>query len=170
MIHSSRAYRPVRTVLSPARDRNLNWSLAEYQDRSSGGLGSAIASQVSAAYERLQVNSREQWRSWLTVHAGSSPGVWLVTWKKGHGPYLPYDDVLDEALCFGWVDSQPRSIDDDRSSRLLTPRRAGSSWSRVNKQRVDRLTAAGLFMPAGLEVVRAAQHDGSWTALDAVES
>lgn len=124
---------------------------------------------MSGAYERLQVDSREQWRSWLTVHAGSSPGVWLVTWRKGRGPYLPYDDVVDEALCFGWVDSQPRAIDDDRSSRLLTPRRAGSSWSRVNKQRVDRLTAVGMMTEAGLAVVRAAQQDGSWTALDAVE-
>lgn len=102
---------------------------------------------MSAAYELLPVDSLEQWRARLTVHAGSRPGMWLATWKKGRGPYLPYADVVDEAQCFGWVDSQPRSIDEDRSSRLLTPRRTRSSWSRVNKQRVDRLTDGGRWRP-----------------------
>ena len=124
---------------------------------------------MSAAYEQVQVDSREQWRAWLTEHAASSPGIWLITWKKGFGPHLAYDDVVEEALCFGWVDSQPRTVDDQRTSRLLTPRRPGSSWSRVNKQRVQRLTEAGLMTPAGLAAVRAARAGGSWSALDQVE-
>ena len=76
---------------------------------------------------------------------------------------------MEEALCFGWVDSQPRTVDDQRTSRLLTPRRPGSNWSRANKQRVQRLTEAGLVIPAGLAAVRAAQAGGSWSALDQVE-
>ena len=124
---------------------------------------------MSTPYEQVLVESREQWRSWLQEHAGSSTGIWLVTWKKGHGPHVGYDDVVDEALCFGWVDSQPRSIGDARSSRLLTPRRPGSSWSRLNKQRVERLFAAGLMAPAGLAAIAKAQQDGSWAALDQVE-
>lgn len=124
---------------------------------------------MSVAYEQVQVDSREQLRAWLDEYAGSSPGIWLVTWKKGKGPHLRYDDVVEEALCFGWVDSQPRTVDATRSSRLLTPRRPGSSWSRVNKDRVQQLIAAGRMTPAGLTAVRAAQADGSWNALDQVE-
>ncbi|GAA4789552.1 YdeI/OmpD-associated family protein [Actinomycetospora chlora] len=120
--------------------------------------------------DEVHVASAEQWRAWLLDHHASSPGIWLVTWKKGSGPYVAYDDVVDQALCFGWVDSRPGSLDADRSRRLLTPRRPGSSWSRVNKERVERLTAAGRMAPAGLAAVAAAQADGSWTALDAVET
>lgn len=124
---------------------------------------------MSPAYEQVQLHVRADWRAWLSAHAASSPGIWLVTWKKGHGLHLAYDEVVDEALCFGWVDSKPRTVDAERSSRLLTPRRPGSNWSRVNKQRVQRLTEAGLMTPAGLAAVAAAQADGSWTALDLVE-
>ncbi|WP_018330612.1 YdeI/OmpD-associated family protein [Actinomycetospora chiangmaiensis] len=119
---------------------------------------------------RVQVESREQWRAWLAEHHATSSGIWLVTWKKGHGPALTYDEIVDEALCVGWVDSQPRTVDEGRSRRLLTPRRPGSNWSRVNKERVERLTAAGLMLPAGLAAVERARADGTWTALDAVEN
>lgn len=124
---------------------------------------------MSATYEHQQVDSREQWRAWLTKHADNTPGIWLITWKKGCGPWLAYGDIVDEALCFGWVDSQPYAVDSRRSGRLLTPRRPGSSWSLINKHRVERLTAAGLMAPAGLAAVRGAQIDGSWEALDSVE-
>jgi uncharacterized protein YdeI (YjbR/CyaY-like superfamily) len=88
---------------------------------------------MSADYPQVTVASATQWRAWLHDNHAASPGIWLVTWKKNRGPYLPYDDVVDQALCFGWVDSQPRTLDTDRTQRLLTPRRPGSSWSRVNK-------------------------------------
>ncbi len=126
---------------------------------------------MAAISEQVTVESREQWRAWLEAHHGSSPGIWLVTWKKASGrPHLPYDDVVEEALAFGWVDSLPRKLDDDRSQLLITPRKAGSNWSRLNKERVERLLAAGLMAPAGLAVVEAARADGSWTALDDVEN
>jgi uncharacterized protein YdeI (YjbR/CyaY-like superfamily) len=124
---------------------------------------------VTADYDQVEITARPQWRTWLTRHHASSPGIWLVTWKKGHGPYVPAGDIVDEALCFGWVDSQPRSVDADRSARLITPRKPGSNWSRVNKARIERLTTEGLMTDAGQAVIEAAQRDGSWTALDAVE-
>jgi uncharacterized protein YdeI (YjbR/CyaY-like superfamily) len=121
--------------------------------------------------EQVTVETREQWRAWLSEHAATSPGVWLVTWKKtSPHPTLAYDDLVEEALCFGWVDSLPRSLDDERTQLRVTPRKKGSNWSRPNKERVERLTAAGLMTPAGRAVVEAAKADGSWSALDDVEN
>lgn len=125
---------------------------------------------MSDSYEQVTFESRSEWRHWLEEHHGSSPGIWLVTWKKDSGhPRLPYDDIVEEALCFGWVDSLPRSLDAQRSANLLTPRKPASNWSRKNKERVERLTAAGLMHPAGLAAVAAAQANGKWSALDQVE-
>jgi uncharacterized protein YdeI (YjbR/CyaY-like superfamily) len=97
--------------------------------------------------------------------------VWLVTYKKAAGDrYVPYADTVEEALCFGWVDSKSRSVDAERSMLLMTPRKPGSGWSRPNKERVGRLAAAGLLAPAGEAVIEAAKADGSWSKLDAVEN
>jgi uncharacterized protein YdeI (YjbR/CyaY-like superfamily) len=78
--------------------------------------------------------------------------------------------VVDEALCFGWIDSLPRRLDADRSMLLLSPRKPGSGWSKVNKDKVARLTADGRMAPAGLAKVEAAKADGSWARLDAVDA
>ena len=126
--------------------------------------------------EQVTVRSRAQWRSWLIDHHSTSRGIWLLTFKKGQDasgaarPHLPYDEVVEEALCFGWVDSTIRKYDDDRSQLLVTPRKRGSNWSRANKQRIARLLAAQLMDPAGLACVAAAQADGSWAALDEVDA
>jgi uncharacterized protein YdeI (YjbR/CyaY-like superfamily) len=126
---------------------------------------------VSDSYPQVLIEDRAAWRGWLAGHHRDSPGIWLVTWKKDSGhPRLGYDDIVAEALCFGWVDSLPRSIGPDQSARLITPRKPASNWSRRNKQRVAELTAAGLMQPAGLDAVAAAQANGSWEALDQVES
>jgi len=94
-----------------------------------------------------------------------------VTYKKASvGPYLAYGDIVEEALCFGWVDSVPRKMDAERSQLLVTPRKRGSRWSKANKVRIERLTAAGLLAPAGSAAVERAKADGTWTALDAVEA
>ena len=120
--------------------------------------------------EQLDVETRTDWRAWLTGHHSTSPGVWLVRWKKGSGhPHLSYTEVVDEALCFGWIDSQPRTLDDLSSQLRVTPRKPGSNWSARNRARVDLLASAGLMHPAGLAVVDRAKADGAWTALDAVE-
>jgi uncharacterized protein YdeI (YjbR/CyaY-like superfamily) len=104
-------------------------------------------------------------------HHATSRGVWLITAKRGSGrSTIPYEAVVEEALCFGWIDSLPRSLDDERSMRLLTPRKPTSNWSRVNKQRVEKLIAEGRMTPAGRHAVDAAKASGRWQALDAVEA
>lgn len=118
---------------------------------------------------RVHAADRAQWRAWLAGAAGSATGVWLV-YDKGPGRRLGYDDIVEEALAVGWVDSRPRSLDDQRAMLYVAPRVPGSAWSRVNKQRVERLRAAGLMTPAGEAVVAAAQAGGAWTALDEVEA
>lgn len=95
--------------------------------------------------------------------------MWLVTFRKTSGkPHLGYDASVEEALCFGWVDSKPGKLDAERSMLYFAPRKARSGWSRPNKERVERLIAAGLMAPAGLVKIQAARKDGSWTMLDAV--
>lgn len=122
-------------------------------------------------YERFQAASRSEWRDWLAAHHAASPGVWLVTFKKtSGGPYLSYDDAVEEALCFGWIDSRPGTLDEQRTMLLYTPRRPKSGWSRSNKERIERLIARGSMTPAGLEKIEQAKRDGSWMLLDAVEA
>lgn len=95
-------------------------------------------------YPRVEVRSRADWRAWLAGNHASSAGVWAVTWKKtSDGPHVPAAEIAEEALCVGWVDSLPRAVDANRTSLLVTPRKPGSSRSRVNRERVERLRAAG---------------------------
>jgi len=125
---------------------------------------------MSNDYEQVTATSRAQWRRWLAKHHDTSPGIWLIRYKQGSGhKHLSYDDVVDEALCFGWVDSRPRALDDERSQLLLTPRKPKSRWSAVNRDRVSRLTREGRMEPAGIAAVEAAKRNGNWEALDAVE-
>jgi uncharacterized protein YdeI (YjbR/CyaY-like superfamily) len=128
------------------------------------------AEPAAASYPQVEVKSRAAWRSWLLAHHGREGGVWLVTYKKGRGPHLPYGEAVEEALCFGWVDSLPRKLDEDRTMLLMTPRKAGSAWSAANKARVATLLAAGLIAPAGLAKVEEAKASGAWDKLDAVEA
>lgn len=115
--------------------------------------------------------TRAEWRSWLEQHHTRTEGVWLVSYKKETGkPRFDYDEAVEEALCFGWIDSKPNKLDDQRSMLWFAPRKLGSGWSRLNKQRAERLVAQGLMMPAGLMKIEAAKHDGSWNALDAIEA
>jgi uncharacterized protein YdeI (YjbR/CyaY-like superfamily) len=121
--------------------------------------------------ERVQIESRGEWRAWLEKNQDRDNGIWLVTFKKHCGEkYVPYDDMVEEALCFGWIDSVTRKLDDDRTMLWLSPRKSGSGWSKLNKERVERMMAAGLMAPPGLEKIQAAKQDGSWHALDAIEA
>ena len=125
---------------------------------------------MSEPYPQVSITSREQWQQWLAEHHQTAPGVWVITYKKTSGaPHVSYDELADEAIAHGWVDSRPASLDAERSRILVTPRRPTSNWSRVNKQRVTRLTAAGRMTPAGQAAVDRAKVNGTWTALDAVE-
>ena len=121
--------------------------------------------------ERLQPPDRAAWRRWLQQHHETSPGVWLVTFKRSSGKSnVTYDDAVEEALCFGWIDGTMRTLDEERTMMLCTRRKRGSGWAKSNKERVDRLIAGGLMMPAGLARIEAAKLDGSWTAFDASEA
>jgi uncharacterized protein YdeI (YjbR/CyaY-like superfamily) len=120
---------------------------------------------------RVHVETREQWRAWLADHHDTERGAWLVTWKQATGrPSLPYEEVIEEALCFGWVDSTARTLDEERSMLLMTPRKPTSTWASTNKERVERLLAAGLMQAAGIAAVETAKANGSWTVLDSVEA
>ena len=134
------------------------------------GRDAAILRDVGIERERVEVRSRSEWRAWLQDNHQTSCGVWLVTFKQGSGPYFPYGERVEEALCFGWVDSVARGLDDTRSMQLFTPRKPKSNWSGPNKERVARLTAAGLMAPAGQAMVDLAKATGTWTALEDVEA
>ena len=126
---------------------------------------------MSDAYEQVEVTSATELREWLQANHANSPGIWLVSYKKAAGErYLAYEDIVREALCWGWIDSKARSLDELRSQLLLTPRKPASKWSRPNKIRVAELEAAGRMAAPGRAVVEAAKASGTWTALDDVEN
>jgi uncharacterized protein YdeI (YjbR/CyaY-like superfamily) len=119
----------------------------------------------------VHVETREQLREWLAANAASSPSVWLVTWRRPTGRPAPsYDEIVEEALCFGWVDSTARTLDEERGALRLAPRKRGSGWARSNKTRVERLEQEGRMTDAGRAVIQRAKADGSWTLLDDVEN
>lgn len=121
--------------------------------------------------DSVQPESRAEWRQWLQNNHTRETGVWLIRYKKATGkPYVDYDESVEEALCFGWIDSLPRKLDEERTMLYFAPRKAGSNWSGLNKQRVEKLIKEGLMTPAGLEKIDAAKQDGSWDALDEVEA
>jgi uncharacterized protein YdeI (YjbR/CyaY-like superfamily) len=126
---------------------------------------------VSDAYQQVEVTSAAELRKWLQANHAKSSGIWLVSFKKAAGEkYLAYEDIVCEALCWGWIDSKGRSLDELRSQLLLTPRKPASKWSRPNKVRVAQLEATGRMAPPGRAVVEAAKASGTWTALDDVEN
>ena len=126
---------------------------------------------ASDEYERVQPKTRAEWRRWLAKYHESAPGVWFVAWKKASGNVSPsYDDQVEEALCFGWIDSRPMRIDEDRAALLFTPRKPKSVWAATNKARVERLIAAGLMQPAGLATIEVAKQNGAWDTLGNTEA
>ena len=113
---------------------------------------------------------REALRAWLAQNHSASGGVWLANQKKGTGkPRLEYAEIVEELLCFGWIDSKPNPLDDERSLLWISPRKPKSGWSRINKERVEQLERDGLMTDAGRAAVAEAKRNGAWTALDAVE-
>jgi uncharacterized protein YdeI (YjbR/CyaY-like superfamily) len=118
----------------------------------------------------VEPESRAAWRASLVRHHRQQGSVWLVLPKKGSGlSGVAMEDAVEEALCFGWIDSVPRKLDERRSRLLVSPRKPTSNWSAINKARAEKMIAAGLMQPAGLAAIKAAKENGAWTALDAVE-
>lgn len=104
------------------------------------------------AMKTLDVRTPAKWRKWLTVHHDSESAVWLIFHKRHTGrTSIAYEDAVDEALCFGWIDSLIKRLDDERYARKFTPRKTDSRWSTINRQRYARLKASGRLKPAGLE-------------------
>jgi uncharacterized protein YdeI (YjbR/CyaY-like superfamily) len=121
--------------------------------------------------ELVQPDDSAALRRWLNEHHDTSSGVWIVSYTKASGkPRLDYEDIVLQLLCFGWVDSTARKIDDERSAIYCAPRKKGGTWAATNKARVKRLEADGLMTQAGRAVIAQARKDGSWTILDAVEA
>ena len=119
---------------------------------------------------RIHPESSDEWRAWLAEHHAAAPGVWVAFWRRQSGrESVPYDDLVRQALCFGWIDAITKRLDEDRTMQYFAPRKPGSMWARTNKARLAELEAAGLMEPAGRAVVQRAQADGSWTLLDDVE-
>jgi uncharacterized protein YdeI (YjbR/CyaY-like superfamily) len=115
--------------------------------------------------------NRQDWRNWLLENHRFRQSVWLVYYKiKSGKPTLKYDDAVDEALCFGWIDSKAKPIDDERFMQFFSKRKAKSVWSKINKEKVGRLIAKELMTDAGFESIASAKQNGSWSILDTAES
>ncbi|MCP3937850.1 MAG: hypothetical protein GY708_21085 [Actinomycetia bacterium] len=121
-------------------------------------------------YPIYHVETRPQWRSWLERNHTTTRGVWLCSWRTGTGRLrCPYPEVVEEAICFGWIDSTATLLDDDRGLQLITPRKAKSPWSRLNRQRATDMERLGLMTEAGRAQIDAAKANGWWTISDQVE-
>jgi uncharacterized protein YdeI (YjbR/CyaY-like superfamily) len=115
--------------------------------------------------------SLADWRKWLSQNHTQTEGVWLISYKKATGKQaFDYNESVEEALCFGWIDSKGNKLDDERTMLWFAPRRAGSGWSKPNKDRIEKLINDGRMAPPGLEKIETAKADGTWTVLDAVET
>jgi uncharacterized protein YdeI (YjbR/CyaY-like superfamily) len=126
---------------------------------------------AGADLEQVHIDSVASLDRWFERHHTQAESVWIVTWKKASGgPHVAYSDVVDTALTWGWIDSLPRKLDDKRSMLLVSPRRPGSGWSKVNKDKVARLTAAGRMRAPGLAAIERAKANGAWSKLDAVDA
>jgi uncharacterized protein YdeI (YjbR/CyaY-like superfamily) len=118
--------------------------------------------------EHVEPRTRAEWRAWLEANHATSPGAWAI-FRRRHAaaPDDPgYEELVLEALCFGWVDSRPGTVDADHTKLYFAPRRPGSVWAASNKTRVERLAAAGLMAPAGFAALERAKADGSWSRID----
>ncbi|OPX58394.1 MAG: hypothetical protein A4E25_01697 [Methanobacterium sp. PtaB.Bin024] len=121
--------------------------------------------------ERYYAKNRQEWHQWLSENHETSPGVWLVYHKKNSPKSsVSYEDAVQEAIIFGWIDSKVNALDEERYMQVFTPRKPGSNWSKSNKNRVQHLNRRGLMKTAGLKKVEAAKKDGSWNFLNDIEN
>jgi uncharacterized protein YdeI (YjbR/CyaY-like superfamily) len=125
---------------------------------------------TEAPLDSVHCRTRAEWRGWLEQNHGRDDGVWMISFKKATGrARVEYEEAVEEALSFGWIDSKPRRLDAERSMLWFSPRKPGTGWSRHNKERVEKLLREGRMAPAGMAKVEAAKKDGSWHSLDGVE-
>ncbi|MCK9356485.1 MAG: YdeI/OmpD-associated family protein [Dehalococcoidia bacterium] len=121
--------------------------------------------------ERVHVATRGQLHDWLATNHLTSPGMWLVTFRKETGKPRPgFDDIVEELISFGWIDSKLIKLDETQTMLLCTPRSPTSEWSKTNRERVRKLAELGLMQPRGLEMVDIARHTGTWDSLDEIDN
>ncbi len=131
------------------------------------GLSKEVYKDVAA----IAAGDSAAWRAWLEKNHAREQSVWLIIYKKNSGrASIDYSQAVDDALCFGWVDSLPNKRDGESYYQYFSRRNPKSNWSKVNKDKVKRLKAAGLMASAGLEMVRVAKKDGTWDALNDVDN
>jgi uncharacterized protein YdeI (YjbR/CyaY-like superfamily) len=119
--------------------------------------------------ETYHAKDRSEWRRWLQKNHSRSYGVWLIYYKKSSGKKrLEYNEAVEEALCFGWIDSTSRPIDEEKYMQRFTPRKPKSGWSRLNKQRIEKMIQLGSMTAAGFEKIEIAKKNGSWESLDRI--
>jgi uncharacterized protein YdeI (YjbR/CyaY-like superfamily) len=124
----------------------------------------------AASVSSYQPKSRAEWRAWLATHYASSEGIWLVILKKeAKMEGVTYNEAVEEALCFGWIDGGANSLDKQRYKLYMSPRKTGSIWSALNKKRIRKLVKEGMMTPLGLAKIEAAKKDGSWKTFDKIE-
>ena len=120
--------------------------------------------------ESFHAETRADWRNWLAKHHAAESNVWLKIYKKNRGtPSITYSEAVDEAICFGWIDSSVKKGTADYYFQYFAKRNPRSNWSGVNKEKVRELTTAGLIAEAGMAMIELAKQTGTWTALDEVE-
>jgi uncharacterized protein YdeI (YjbR/CyaY-like superfamily) len=113
--------------------------------------------------------NQQAWRKWLEKNHASQKAVWLIIYKKESGiPSIYYPEAVDEALCFGWIDSKPNKRDEESYYQFFSQRKPKSNWSAVNKKKVERLLAENRIAPAGLAMIDLAKKTGTWTTLDKI--
>ena len=124
---------------------------------------------LSSELKTCFAKDRKAWRKWLEKNHVASPGIWLIYYKKTSGKKrLEYNDAVEEALCFGWIDSTTRPIDEEKYMQRFTPRKSKSGWSAINKQRIEKMISQDLMIAAGIEKIEMAKKNGSWESLDKI--
>lgn len=120
--------------------------------------------------EQFYPETKQHWRKWLEKNHIRKNAVWVVFYnKKSTKPTISWSDAVDEALCFGWIDSKAETIDIESHKHYFCKRKPNSTWSKINKQKIETLTTKGLMVQAGFNVIEIAKQNGSWTILDEVE-
>lgn len=123
------------------------------------------------ASNSFYAKDRKAWRKWLEKNSNKQSSLWLIIYhKSATTPSVYYDEAVEEALCFGWIDSKPNKRDAESFYLFFAQRKPKSNWSKINKERVEKLLARGLMTPPGLAVIEEAKRNGCWTALEKVDN
>ena len=126
---------------------------------------------VSEEIHQIEATTAAEFRAWLEHNHATASAAWLVFWKKDSGhASVDWSDAVDQALSFGWVDSKVQRLDDERYRQYFSVRKPRSGWSKINKEKIARLTSDSMMAPAGIAAVERAKSDGSWTILDGPEA